>query len=85
MKDVAILGRPLRVNATVTTMAGSGLIGLLVATSTAGVVTIADQTGTVLNAMPVVAGTYYPLNVRLTGNITITVGGALDAMLTYSS
>ena len=85
MKDVAIIGRPLRLTATNTTLAGVGLIGLLVATSTAGTVTIADSTGTLLNAMPVVAGTYYSLQVRLIGAVTITVGGTLDALLTYTS
>lgn len=57
---------------------------ILVSSSSSGTVTLADNEGTVLNALPVLAGGYYPLDLSLTGTVTVTVGGTLDAVLVYT-
>lgn len=70
-----------------TTIKGDRLqvVGLLVASSAAGTIKITDGDGaTVVNTMSVAAATYYKIPVKLKGDVTITVGGTLDATLFYS-
>lgn len=85
MNDVAILGRPRRLNATLSNLADCGLIGFLCSTSTGGTLAISDGSGVLLAAMACTAGQYYPLNIRCTGAVTITVGGTLDGMLSITA
>lgn len=56
----------------------------VVSTSSSGTLTVADKEGTVINAMPVIAGSCYPLDMPLEGTVTVTVGGTLDAVLVYT-
>jgi hypothetical protein len=67
-----------------TTVKGAGnLLGVLVASSTAGTIKVADRTGTIMNTCSVVAGQFYPMPCRFVGDLTITVGGTLDASVFY--
>ncbi len=85
MQDVAILGRPLRITATVNNLNSPMIIGVICAASTAGTITIADsaQSGgtTQLATTTLTAGTFLPLYMKCAGATTITVGGTLDATL----
>lgn len=84
MKDVASLGRPFRLTATVSNLNSPGIIGIIVASSTSGSIKIEDKpngtTTTELNTMILPVG-FTPLNMRCTGDTTITVAGTLDATL----
>ena len=61
------------------------LLGILVASSAAGTIKITDGSGaTVVNTMSVAAATYYKIPCRIQGDMTITVGGTLDATAFYS-
>lgn len=88
MEFVAEIGEPLRFTANQTLVGAPKLMGILCSTSTAGTITIADLGGgggaarTLVNAMPVTSGQFYPLLVNTIGTVTITVGGTLDCLLT---
>lgn len=74
-----------RLNLTATNAAlGAGtLVGILVASSSAGTLKVADGKGTICNTMSVAAATYYPMPCDFVGGLTVTVGGTLDATLFY--
>lgn len=88
MEIVAEIGDPLRFTSSQTIVGAPKLIGILCSTSTAGTITIADTGGgsgaarTLVNAMPVTSGQFYPLVMNTIGTVTITVGGTLDCLLT---
>lgn len=70
-------------NAAVGSKQGGQLLGVLVASSTAGTLKVEDGVGTICNTMSVTAGVYYPMPCRYKGLLTVTVGGTLDATLFY--
>lgn len=75
----------LNFTATNTSLTAGKLKGILVASSTAGTIKVADGKGTICNTMSVAAGTYYQMPADYVGGLTITVGGTLDATLFYTT
>lgn len=76
--------RRLNFTATTTAIADAGnILGILVASSTAGTIKVADGKGTICNTMSVTAGTFYRMPCRYVGGLTITVTGTLDATIFY--
>lgn len=72
-----------------TDLSDAMLIGFLCESSSSGTLTIADKPNgsarTLLSAMALVAGQFYPLKVRTAGAVTITIGGTGAGLLTFSS
>lgn len=74
----------LNFTATNTQLSAGTLVGILVASSAAGTIKVADGKGTIVNTMSVAAATWYPMPSDYLGGLTITVGGTLDATLFYT-
>lgn len=74
----------LRFTASQNVSGASGLCGILVSSSAAGVITVADDNGLIANAMGVVGGQFYAMPVVTVGAVVITVTGTLDATLFYA-
>jgi len=83
MNKVSEAGKRLNFTATTTQLRDGNLVGILVASSTAGTIKVADAAGTIVNTMSVTAGQYYPMPFEFRGGLTITVTGTLDATLSY--
>ncbi len=75
----------LNLTATNASLSAGTLVGILVASSSAGTIKVADGKGTICNTMSVAAATYYPMPADFVGGLTITVGGTLDATLFYTT
>lgn len=81
----------IRITATYSSLGNPVLAGFLCDASSSGTLTIADKGGasggdrTLLSAMALTAGNYYPLNVRCSGQVTITIGGTASGLLTYAN
>lgn len=67
----------------ITLNGATNVFAVLCSTSTAGVLTIVDSTRTICSVMPLVAGQNYPMAAKITGALTITLGGAANATLFY--
>lgn len=74
-----------RLNLTATqTIKGAGrVLGVFVASSTAGTLKFADAAGTIVNTFSATAATYYKLPFSFAGDLTITVGGTIDCTVGY--
>ena len=83
MNKVSEAGKRLNFTATTTQLRDGNLTGILVASSTAGTIKVADPQGTIVNTMSVTAGQFYPMPCDFRGGLTITVGGTLDATVFY--
>lgn len=76
--------RALNITATNASLVGGGsLLGVFVASSTAGTLRVADTTGTLVNTFTPAVATFYRLPTKWTGTLTITVGGVLDATVFF--
>lgn len=57
---------------------------ILVATTSAGTIKVANAAGTIVNTITVAAGTSYPMPFYSATDVTITVTGTIDATVFYS-
>lgn len=70
--------------ATDTALKDVNLVGIFVASASTGTLKLADATGTIVNTFSVAAATWYEIPARISGQLTITVGGTLDATAFYA-
>ena len=73
----------LNFTATTTALSTGNLLGILVASSTAGTIRITDLDGVIVNTMAVMSATFYRIPCSFRGGMTITVTGTLDATVFY--
>lgn len=68
------------------TIAAGGLflLGIFVAQASATpTIKVADTAGTIANTFTPLAGTFYPLPCQLSGTLTVTISGTVDATIFY--
>lgn len=85
-QQVFSIGEGMRIsNAAAVSLGDPNLLGFLCDASTSGTLTITDRAGvrTLVSALPLTAGSFYPLNVRCVGTTQITIGGTGSGLLTY--
>lgn len=61
------------------------LLGIFVASSTAGTLKIQNGSSTVVNTFSVEPAVFYPIPAECNDTVTITVGGTLDATVFYTT
>lgn len=63
---------------------GLALLGIFVAQASATpTLKVADTLSTIANTFTPVAGTFYPLPCQLSGTLTVTISGTVDATVFY--
>ena len=61
------------------------LLGIFVASATAGTLKVQSGSATVVNTFSVEPAVFYPIPAECNGTVTITVGGTLDATVFYTT
>lgn len=74
--------RRLNITATTTIKSASKLAGVLVGPAT-GTIKVADTQGTILNTISPVAGQYLAMPCHLSGDLVLTITGAVDCTVFY--
>ncbi len=71
-------------NASAVGAGGLFLLGIFVAQASATpTIKLADTGGTIANTFTPSAGTFYPLPCQLSGTLTVTISGTVDATVFY--
>lgn len=74
------------ITSTTTVYTGTGgMLGIFVASTTGGTLSVTDGVSTMIGTFTPVAGTFYPLPGRFNTSLTVTVGGTLNATVFWAN